>query len=121
MGLSGELALWLRSRNARDLNIVFGLWLVVSAFSWPHGADEQMTTCIVGALIALSGAAAMVADELRYVEAMVAALLIVSAVVVPHRSPLTPWNNVLVGAAIILLSLARPGAGHRLLHRLAPR
>ncbi|HEY2515513.1 MAG TPA: hypothetical protein VGI39_31815 [Polyangiaceae bacterium] len=107
------------TRHARDLNVLLGAWLFVSAFAWPHSFDVQMVTCIVGVLVALSGAAAFVADELRYVEAMLGGLLVLAAIVQPNLGVATCVNNVLVGAAVSSLALLHDGVSSRLLHRLA--
>ena len=107
------------TRHARDLNVLLGGWLFVSAFAWPHEFDVRMVTWIVGALVALSAAAAFVADELRYVEAMLGGLLVLSAVVQQHVDVATGVNNILVGAAVSSLALLHDGAGSRLFHRHA--
>jgi hypothetical protein len=121
MAQSGETARLRHPPEPRDLNVLLGAWLLVSAFLWPHGMDDWLTTGIVGALIAISGVGAFVAEELRYVETIVAGLLIVAALVLPHLSPITVWNNGIVGLAVIVLSFVHRGSGRRLLHRYAHR
>lgn len=109
------------TRHARDLNVLLGAWLFVSAFAWPHEFDARMVTWIVGALVALSAAAAFVADELRYVEAILGGLLVFAAVVQPNVDVATGVNNILVGGAISSLALLHDGTERRLFHRHAHR
>jgi hypothetical protein len=98
-----------------------GVWLFISAFLWPHQTDEAMTTAIVGALLVISGGAAIVAEELKYVEAMIGALLFISALVVPHATLATVFNNTLVAVLVIGLSFAHQGTSHGRFDRHAHR
>jgi hypothetical protein len=105
----------LERRHTWDLNIVLGAWLIISAFAWAHSLDDALVTVIAGALILGSGVGGFVAQDLRHVEASVALLLVLSAVVVPHLSALTAWNNTLLGALTFALTFAKVDeAGHRM-------
>jgi hypothetical protein len=88
------------------LNVVLGAWLIVSAFAWAHGFDELLVSVLVGALLFASGTAGFVAEDLRFVEAMLAGLLLIAAFVLPHQLAGTPWNDAIVAVTVMALSLA---------------
>ncbi len=52
----------------------------------------------------------------RYATAVAGALVLLSAFVIHHRTPVAWWNDVLVGAAIALVSLV-PGTMYSLRRR----
>ena len=84
-------------RTARYLNIALGIWLVVSAYLWPHSSAQLANVWIAGLLVARLAALAIATPGVRYFNTAVGAWLILSPVVLPRVSTATAWNNVLVG------------------------
>ena len=92
------------SRRARYINVVLGLWLISSAFLWPH--PRQFTnTWFMGTLTIAIACLAMKVPRLRYINGLIGAWLVASAVLSPNSSAATTWNNVLVGFAIFSVAL----------------
>jgi hypothetical protein len=88
------------------LNAMFGGWLLISAFLWPHSLAQFHNAWIVGLLVtglALASIAGIRAA--RYVNSALAVWLFISTVALPRASGLTILNNVLVAGALIVTSL----------------
>jgi hypothetical protein len=83
---------------------MLGIWLFISIFLWPHTQDQMMVAWTLGLLLAVVGAAAAVAPDLRFVAGLLAILLFLSAIILPSVSPATGWNSVLVALALLLVS-----------------
>lgn len=87
------------------VNIVLGAWLVASSFAWHHTAWQATNAAITGAVTVLVATIAFSAPGFRFVNTIVGAWLVISSFAFARASGATGWNNLLVGAAIVWLSL----------------
>jgi hypothetical protein len=103
------------NREARYVTIALGLWLFISAFVWPHSSAQMTNTWIMGVIAVIAGIVSIGAPSWRYINTAVGAWLIISSLALRRVSAGTLWNNLLVGIAILLVSLvdssAAAGAG----------
>jgi hypothetical protein len=98
----------------RWVNFAIGIWLIISAFAWPHTAGAQTNTWILGALIAIASIWAMFAPSARFLNTLFAIWLFFATLVVHHTSSATLWNNLIAAAVVFVLSLIpNPPAGAR--------
>ena len=95
--------------RARYVNIILGLWLVVSAFAWPHSSAQFTNIWLMSLIAALSAAVAIGAPIFRFVNTFVGVWLAVSVYALPRLSSGTAMNNVVAGLLIAIVSLAGPG------------
>lgn len=89
----------------RGINIVVGLWLILSAFSWVHSGPQQMNALVVGAACAAAAVAALRVPAARFVNLGLAIWLFVSTWIFSVSSPSTVWNNVLAAFVMLIVSL----------------
>ncbi|WP_437964890.1 hypothetical protein WMF04_35200 [Sorangium sp. So ce260] len=94
-----------RTAAVRGINIALGVWLFISAFLWRHSQGQFTNTWVVGALCALFAVLAIWAPRARYLNAILAIWLFVSAWSITALSAATVWNNALVAIAILIVSL----------------
>ena len=94
---------------ARTLSLILGLWLFFSAFAWPRTGATFANAWIVGLASAVVAVVGMTRARARFLNTALSAWLLASAVVLPHRSALGRWNDAIVAAAMLLLSLV-PGS-----------
>ncbi|HEX3762276.1 MAG TPA: hypothetical protein VHW23_26425 [Kofleriaceae bacterium] len=106
----------------RWVNLLIGIWLIISAFAWPHGGGARANTWILGALIAIASIWAMYAPGARFLNTIFAIWLFFATLVIYHASAATVWNNLIAAVIVFVLSLiptpptrAR-AAGQRPLH-----
>lgn len=102
-------------RTARWINAIVGLWLLLSAFSWPHSTAQFTNTWIMGIITIAVALIAMGSPGFRFVNTIAGAWLIVSAFALPTLATATRWNNFIIGIVIGFLSLVgtAPGADIR--------
>jgi hypothetical protein len=93
---------------ARLVNVVLGVWLVISAFAWPHSHAQRTNAWILGVLCVAFELTALVEPPARYLSTVLGAWLVLSAWALPTSSLWTLWNSALVGIAIFFVSLAPP-------------
>ena len=112
------------NKMARGINIALGVWLFISAFLWLHTDSQFTNTWLVGLGIAGVAAVGLGAPQIRWLNALLAAWLIVSVFALPTLMGGTFWNNLLVGVASLIVSLMpfattqrRYGATHRTTHQ----
>jgi hypothetical protein len=98
-------------KTARFLNVILGLWLIVSASLWPHSPPQFVTTWVLGVLCAAAAALAAVKPPVRYMNTIFSVLLFISAFTLNRSGAATLWHNALVAIAIFGLSLVRPEDG----------
>lgn len=103
---------------ARYVNIVLGVWLVISAFIWPHAMAQQTNAWVVGILAVAFALLAAGREQLRYLNTALAMWLFASIWVLPSIRDATLWNSGIVAAGLFVFSLipnlrtgtARPAA-----------
>jgi hypothetical protein len=103
---------------ARGINALAGLWLIVSAYVWPHTSEQSYNAWIVGVLALIAVAiATFVMNTARYANTALGAWLILSAYLLPTAAIATMWNNVIVGLVMFVCSLVPGGMLADLMHR----
>jgi hypothetical protein len=89
------------------LNVLVALWLIISAFMWPHSTFQIANTLVCGFLALALAIAGLYDDRAGYLSAVLSAWLFASSVVAMGApSQATLWNNTLVAIAILVTSLA---------------
>ena len=96
----------MRLKQPQHLNVVLGIWQLLSVFAWPHDAAQFTNTWLMGVLTVVAALVAMAAPGIRFVNTAAGVWLIISTIALPRSSAVTTWNNVLVGIAIVVVSLA---------------
>lgn len=90
----------------RVMDVALGLWLLVSAFVWPHGLSQFLNAAVIGAMIALDAGAALAGHErARMGNRALAVWLFVSNLILPGTSLAIAWNHSLVAVMVFLLSM----------------
>lgn len=93
--------------GARAINAVFGFWLFLSAFLWPHSTHQRYNAWGVGVLVVTLALAGLSGHRwARTVNALLGGWLIVTTLLWPRISPLTFWNQMLVGLAVAMFAFA---------------
>lgn len=90
---------------ARYLNALLGIWLIISAFAWPHTASQQTNAWVVGGLAAIFALAAFAREEARYLNTALAVWLFASIWILPGITVATAWNHGIAAIVLLLLSL----------------
>jgi hypothetical protein len=106
----------METRAARYVTLALGVWLFASAFVWHHSAIQFTNAWVYGIIAVAAALVSLSVPVIRYVNTAVGVWLIISSFVLPHVSPATVWNHVLVGAAMLFMSLVGPSpsmAGRR--------
>ncbi len=93
---------------ARTLCFVLGLWEFLTAFAIPRLRAGMAAAWILGLLAATLAVAGMFKARARYGTLAMGVLVLASALALHHRTPVSWWNDVVVGAALAVLSLV-PG------------
>ncbi|WP_242343732.1 SPW repeat domain-containing protein [Anaeromyxobacter terrae] len=89
----------------RLINLTLGAWLFVSAFLLPRTGAGFTNTWIMGVVIFGFALLAMGAPLARWVDTLAGAWVFIAAFALPHPSVASFWNDLIVGAAVALLSL----------------
>jgi hypothetical protein len=87
------------------VTLVIGIWLIISAFAWPHALTEQTNAWIVGMLIALAAVVSMFAPSVRYIATLLSIWLFFSAIAFTSPDGGTPWHDVIAAIVVFLVSL----------------
>jgi hypothetical protein len=82
-----------------------GTWLSVSVLLWPHSPAQRAVTAFCGVLTFALALLSMVVPAARYLNAALAAVLVVLTIWLAPSSPLTLWSNGFAALAVIALSL----------------
>jgi hypothetical protein len=90
---------------ARYLNILIGIWLFISAFAWQHSVAARTNSWICGVLAVLFAAMALAYPAVRWLNTILGIWLIVAGGALHHVASGTQWNNIIIGAVILLVSL----------------
>jgi hypothetical protein len=96
------------NRNLRLINVVLGLWVVISALVWPRAGGNFYNSWITGVVIIVSSLLAIRTQALRMVTAAAGIWLVASMFAWPDYSSPMVWNNAMVGAAVAMTSLVGP-------------
>lgn len=100
--------------KARFASFALGLWLVASAFIWPHFEASRANTWITGMLICVSSLAALRNAPLRWGSTLLSGWLFVSTLLVIRPIDVaTLWNNLLSAALVFAFSLVPKGGQSR--------
>ncbi len=94
-------------RTPRVLNAVLALWLLASSVLWPHAPAQRISTIISGALVLLLEWLSRKVEWAHRLSGLVATWVILALFVI-WPSPITAWNNLLVGLTIAVLSTLDP-------------
>jgi hypothetical protein len=87
------------------VDVLLGLWLLVSAIAWPQPALQTANSIIVGVLVIVAaGVAAFAMPEARFANTALGLWLFLSALVVLGRSDAAIWNDIVVGGLLVGLS-----------------
>jgi len=90
---------------ARWLNILIGIWLFISAFAWQHSMASRTNSWICGILVVVFAAIALGYPVVRYLNTILGIWLIVAGGALHHVASGTQWNNIIIGAVVLLVSL----------------
>jgi hypothetical protein len=93
---------------ARTLTFVLGLWEFFTALAVPRLRAGIEAAWILGLLAAVLAVVGMFKAWARWGTLAAGGLVLLSALVLHHRTPVARWNDLVVGAAIAALSLV-PG------------
>lgn len=92
--------------TARFVNMALGIWLVLSAFLWPHSLAQFWNAISVGFFVAAFALlASEAAPRARYLNTGFGAWLILSSFLMRSSSAATVRNHLVVGIAVVLFSL----------------
>jgi hypothetical protein len=92
-------------RWPRYVAAIAGAWLIVSAYAWPHASIAATNTAILGGLIAASAIVSLFVPGVHVVTALLAVWLFGSTFAMPHLTPGTLVNNLVVAVVVFLASL----------------
>lgn len=81
-----------------------GLWLLASAFLWPHSGPSFTNTWIVGVAIFLASLWSFRDSFARWITGGLAIWLAMFTLYTWHLSAVTLWNNVVVAVCVLGLS-----------------
>jgi hypothetical protein len=95
--------------TARIFNALIAIWLFVTAFMWPHTHLAQGVTIVAAVLTFILSILEMYVRGARYLNAVVAVFLFLSALTLPALSRATAWNNAIVAIAILISALVDRG------------
>jgi hypothetical protein len=91
---------------SRGIDVALGLWLVVSAFLWPHGLPQFLNATVIGAAIAIDAGMALAGHErARFTNRALAVWLFVSNLFLPGTTLATAWNHSVLAVVLFLLSM----------------
>lgn len=97
-----------RQLGPRGLQVLIGVWLILSAFLWPHLRLQAMVVWAAGGLTVLIAAASIFVQPLRLLLGLVAIWLIIGTFIQPALIG-TLVNNLFCAVAILALSFLPPG------------
>ena len=101
----------------RWVNLIVGLWLIVSAFVWPHNTVQLVNALLVGTGCAVAAVYATRTPHFRYVNVGLGLWLYASGWFVPVAQTATLNNHAIVSAIMVLIALVpnrseRPASTH---------
>jgi hypothetical protein len=97
---------------AQLASALLGVWLVLSTFLWEHFPTARLNTRAVGVLIAVSALVTLRIPVLRWATMALSGWLFTVTLLAPRPLHIeTLWNDLLVAATVIALTLVTRG-GH---------
>jgi hypothetical protein len=67
----------MRLKQPQHLDVVRGIWLILSVFAWPHDAAQFTNTWLMGVLTVVAALVAMAAPGIRFVNIVAGVWLII--------------------------------------------
>ena len=101
--IAGSVLQW--GRWPRYCNMLLGLWLFLSAFAWGHTPGNRINTCLVGLFVGIAATMATGASVMRRLTAALAGWLMFTTLIVYSARPATFWNNLILAALVLGVSL----------------
>jgi hypothetical protein len=98
----------LPNKTARFMNVVLGVWLLLSAFGWRHGAAQFTISIVTGIAIVAVALMAMASPRFRFLNIALGAWLFISAFAFRHSTAGTVWNSVFVAVLVFFVALISP-------------
>jgi hypothetical protein len=89
---------------ARCGNFMLGIWLQVSAFTWPHSDASRVSAWLPGLLISVISLLSMGSPPMRWLNAFLALWLVVWTFAATTTEPLSYWNGVVCGLLVFVLA-----------------
>lgn len=80
---------------------VLGIWLFLSAFSWPHETVHLVNHVVCAVITVVVTIVSVRLPVVRFINSFVGLWLVISALVFDSASIATPWNGVFVGVLLI--------------------
>jgi hypothetical protein len=90
--------------QARLMNVVWGVWLVISVFMWPHSDAQFVNAWICGSVLLLLAAVTMRFPVLHPASGALGLWLIASSLLFESNGA-TVWNHTVMGLLIATASL----------------
>lgn len=87
------------------LVVLAGVWLIFSAFAWPHPPGHVTNTWMVGGGLVLFGALSTIYPWARAVSVALSVWLFLYAIIGGPTDPLTFWNDALVALVVFVLGM----------------
>jgi hypothetical protein len=95
-------------RGVIYVSTFLGVWLIITAFLWPHVKGMTINTALMGIIVVVCSLLSIRFPVLRYVTGAAGVWVAASLFAWNDYSPATVWNNCFVGAGIALASLLGP-------------
>jgi len=96
------------NRNLRLINVLLGVWVVISSLLWIRRGGSFVNSLVTGVVVVVSALLAIRRPDLRFINTAAGVWLIASMFAWPNYSSPMVWNNAMVGAAVALVSLVGP-------------
>jgi hypothetical protein len=91
--------------SPRWINVLVGLWLIVSAFAWPHTTLQLVHALLVGASCAAIACLATKSPQARYLNVALGLWLYASGWFLPVATAATLNNHAIMSAVMVLIAL----------------
>src|SRR5207247_9235375 len=90
--------------RARILNALLGVWLVASAYLWPHHRGEFLNAWITGVAMIVFAFIGMRRRGARWADAALALWLFSSMFIFPYAAGMSVLNHILVAMVVLVVS-----------------
>ena len=88
----------------RVANLLLGVWLQVSSFAWPHTDESRLSAWLPGLLISIVALLSMGAPPMRWLNAMLAWLVIFWTYSSAATEPLTYASGIATGLLVLIFA-----------------